>query len=650
MPVGLIALGGALTGTASAGLALAAGTAAVGATAYTAAKAIGGSGSSSTPVAQRDPATEGTNMLAAQEKTAPQQFADYSTYAPQYDAVDLNRLRTLMGASGDSTIFDLNKQLTDQANLQTTTSNTALRQADINDVANLGGRAKDAARQANPELYGALNSLSTAANAGVPATTAETQYNQMAGQGYTPVTGTNVTANQVNAQQLGAGQSITNQNLNAVTLGQSGPQVTADRVNSPQASMLSRYQNMQSLFAGPTGVEGTLQNQAQQGLDLGTSLAPEEVRAAQQAARAAAQSRGLGMSNGALAGEVLNTYQAGQARMRERQAFAGQANQLYRAGQAQDQSFGLNVQNQNLSQQAQGLQAQQSNQAAGLQAQGMNQSDLLSRQSYDATNQQNTNNAMFQQNMAAQLANQQNTLTRDTTNAQLGMQGDLANQDAGLRAALANQQNSFNTQTANNALQSQQMSDLANSNAMQQARQAQAFAQQQAAAQGWLNTYQDPYMAILGRQSSNAGTNAGLMNIGNSITSPNSSSIQSMFNPYNSYSQDLNSSNQSAAYNLAIGNQNASSAKSSALIGAGGSILGAWLCWVAREVYGAFDPRWLMFRHWLLTEAPWWFRKLYLTYGERFACYISDKPYLKSVIRSWMNSRIQTLTLAPHAA
>jgi len=34
------------------------------------------------------------------------------------------------------------------------------------------------------------------------------------------------------------------------------------------------------------------------------------------------------------------------------------------------------------------------------------------------------------------------------------------------------------------------------------------------------------------------------------------------------------------------------------------------ICWVAREVYGADNPRWLEFRTWLLTQAPAWFRDL----------------------------------------
>jgi len=63
-------------------------------------------------------------------------------------------------------------------------------------------------------------------------------------------------------------------------------------------------------------------------------------------------------------------------------------------------------------------------------------------------------------------------------------------------------------------------------------------------------------------------------------------------------------------------------------------------CWVAREVYGAHNPAWLLFRNWLDTDAPRWFDKLYLTFGERFAKFISDKPRLKARIRGWMDTKI----------
>ena len=68
---------------------------------------------------------------------------------------------------------------------------------------------------------------------------------------------------------------------------------------------------------------------------------------------------------------------------------------------------------------------------------------------------------------------------------------------------------------------------------------------------------------------------------------------------------------------------------------------GAFGCWVAREVFGEDNPKWLYFRAWLYTKAPKWFYNLYLKHGERFAAFIKNKPMLKSVIRMWMNGRIQ---------
>lgn len=60
-------------------------------------------------------------------------------------------------------------------------------------------------------------------------------------------------------------------------------------------------------------------------------------------------------------------------------------------------------------------------------------------------------------------------------------------------------------------------------------------------------------------------------------------------------------------------------------------------CWVAREVYGWDNPKWLLFAAWLMGEAPAPFRKLYLAYGRRFAAWIADKPRLKTLIRRLMD-------------
>ena len=63
-------------------------------------------------------------------------------------------------------------------------------------------------------------------------------------------------------------------------------------------------------------------------------------------------------------------------------------------------------------------------------------------------------------------------------------------------------------------------------------------------------------------------------------------------------------------------------------------------CWVAREVYGDYNPKWLLFRHWLQTSAPRWLHDLYASHGQEFALWIHDKPLLKSGIRLLMDQAI----------
>ena len=67
---------------------------------------------------------------------------------------------------------------------------------------------------------------------------------------------------------------------------------------------------------------------------------------------------------------------------------------------------------------------------------------------------------------------------------------------------------------------------------------------------------------------------------------------------------------------------------------------GGGFCWVAREVYGAENPRWLLFRAWLTTQAPGWLQQAYLAHGEEFAAWIHDKPVLKAGIRMLMDAVI----------
>jgi hypothetical protein len=64
------------------------------------------------------------------------------------------------------------------------------------------------------------------------------------------------------------------------------------------------------------------------------------------------------------------------------------------------------------------------------------------------------------------------------------------------------------------------------------------------------------------------------------------------------------------------------------------------LCWVARAVYGVENPRWLMFREWLLEDAPKWFVRLYIRHGAAFADWLEGKDSLKAMIRRFMDGRI----------
>lgn len=73
------------------------------------------------------------------------------------------------------------------------------------------------------------------------------------------------------------------------------------------------------------------------------------------------------------------------------------------------------------------------------------------------------------------------------------------------------------------------------------------------------------------------------------------------------------------------------------LFSLGGSLgSAAILCWVAREVYGPTNSRWLHMRDWMLTKAPAALRDFYLKHGPMIAEFIKDKPEWKSRIHSAM--------------
>jgi hypothetical protein len=280
------------------------------------------------------------------------------------------------------------------------------------------------------------------------------------------------------------------------------------------------------------------------------------------------------------------------------------------------------------------------------------QAALANQQAFLSSGQANQ-----QAQMQAQLANQQAGLNVGQSNQQALMQSQLANQQAGLTVGQANQQAMMQSQLANQQA-NLGASESNRANAQQQYQNyiqnlgqgSQLFNQGLAADRGYAMglvgarqaTASDPFQAILGR-----GSNAAQMGMAQQQFAQGMAGQQGpqLFDPNAGINLALQQ-------NANLGNYNASTYGARA--GAQGAIVGGLFqglgaigggiaagCWVAREVFGEDNPKWLYFRAWLYTKAPKWFLKLYLKHGEQFAAFIKNKPVLKSVIRMWMNGRIQ---------
>jgi len=107
------------------------------------------------------------------------------------------------------------------------------------------------------------------------------------------------------------------------------------------------------------------------------------------------------------------------------------------------------------------------------------------------------------------------------------------------------------------------------------------------------------------------------------------------------YLQNLTTMKQQMASTLMSYQEQADEGMGGAVMNMVGTAAGTWMgCWVAREVYGQDNPKWMLFRSWLTEDSPRWFLSLYTKHGERFAQFISNKPWLKAIIRRWMNRKI----------
>ena len=65
-------------------------------------------------------------------------------------------------------------------------------------------------------------------------------------------------------------------------------------------------------------------------------------------------------------------------------------------------------------------------------------------------------------------------------------------------------------------------------------------------------------------------------------------------------------------------------------------------CWVARAAFGAADIRWMIFREWLVADAPAELRAIYLRYGETFGAWLAGHAWARTIVRAAMMPVIRT--------
>ena len=597
-----------------------------------------------------------------------QLFQAESTYRPQYTALSQRDLyNTLMGSAPgteggyygtlDLAAMAARRQQELEQGLQTSATQFGLGQ-----LGTYAPQAREAYLAANPEMAAALAQAASFGGrqasgylnemgrlAMQPAVQA--QISPMAGTGFTPVTaqqlqaaGTmspeRVAAERIAAERMAAGQVQAGQ----VGAGLLGETLYQQALRSQQLSPLS-----QALQA--------------QGLGMATApgqISPEEARAATQGARERFAATGRLEDIAGITGEALARAGASrEARMQDLAASQAINAQLLGAQQA-GQQLATDVLRADIARQqanvATGLQAgtfnveaalraAQANQQTGLQASQANQ-DAMLRAAL----------ANQQAGMQAQQFNITNLQGIQQANQAANLQAALANQAAGQRGFEFGATQSLQSQLANREFAAQQAQQrFANLGAVLGSEQAmlgadRAYALQQAAQQGGVTAAslgligfgQTPAALQFGAQQQ--GISQGQMGTGPTLFDPNAGINLALQNAANLGNYQASTYGARAAAQGQI---------AGATIGAIGNVASAFAprppvptCWVAREVYGADNPKWLMFREWLLTKAPDWFRNLYIKHGERFAAFLRTKPSLKRLIRKWMDSRIQTLALA----
>ena len=464
---------------------------------------------------------------------------------------------------------------------------------------------------------------------------------------------------QMQAAQLGPAERM--QSVGAVQAAQAPDQIAVDRLQTQDISAYMNPYQQQVIEAGQADIERQRQ------------LASENLASQAQKAGAFGGSR-QAVQEGVLAGEALR--QAGQLSAQQRQAGFQQAIESGKFDIGQTQAA------RTLASQ-QGFQAsqlgQQAREAAAAREQAARSGNMQAANQF-AQQQAQLEQQASQANMAAlnAAAAQQANLTQQAGLSSIAAQNAAAAQQAGLTqaagitaaqqdAARAAQQAGLTQATGITAAQQDaaraaqqagltQAAGLSNQAAINQAIQAQA-GRLQAANQA---NFQGQFTGAGIRQGA-AGGLSGLgqqqFNIG--------SQIQQQQAQQGLLQQGLQQALIDAAKGQYAGFTGAPGASLSAPLAALGATPGQStttqtqtpglfnylqtlammpsLCWVAREVYGEDDPRWLEFRDWVVGHSPDWFFNAYDKYGARVAKIVKKVPILKSIIRPFMDAKRKSI-------
>jgi hypothetical protein len=624
------------------------------------------------PLKPQDPYELGLASLQAQLKLAPDVLAANQQYAPQYNALNSQLLnQTLFGTtsfdaasalqndpwaiasraqinknaahegispeewltrhitanSGDPTMQAIQQQYTQPngglltayqklvpalGDLQTQ-ANTQQRSADIADVASLGAQAVAAYQAANPELAAAMKglqtSVTTAAGQAAPQITpAQAQAGTLGPAAQ--ATAQQATAAQATAQQAGMQQAATQQA--GMQRADGGPLL--GQLQTDAAGALNQLSPLQQ----------QLQQQASAQLATGGALTPDQLRQVQQDTRGAYAARGLYDSNQAIGAEILNTDAARQARLQQAQAFAGNVDA---AGQqqinaARGYAGSVQAQGQNLSQTNAGIYTQNQQYNAG---------------QANANNQYNaglyTQNQQYNAGQANQLAAQNAAAQTSTSQYNAGQANQLAGQNASAQNAYGLAQFGQDATTSQYNAGQDYQTQLANAGLTLQ-NQQQGIQNQFNLASLYGQQAQDPYQLVLGR--SGAVAQAG----GAAQQGVGATGTANVFDPFNNSIMSIYSGNTANQLAQQTANANNQAAQNSANTAAAATILAAFFCKVAREVYGPQAREWRIFRVWLLTQGSARLRARYLAKGGAIAAWLHGRPDWKARIRRWMDGRI----------